>query len=295
MRAPQPDPGPAPGTTVSLNDAGSADGAENDAPAMDGMVDFTHSPQARKSENTLGGSSTLHFAMNVEASVAYRPSSQRNLESKPVPDIRINPWQKGDPRRKDALPAPDTDNERNQRPTSYISSSSEFLPKHHVAQLLFERYFSTVNPIWPFLLKNECSDLLNRTWDSQESSDAMDIAQLNMIFCLSCQSFNGHLDERPPFDDTSRASFEFYSSAREYIVSNAFDLTNIRMLQVLLLMAQYQQSTLRSRQCYLTIGHATRMAQELGLPFPLPQSSCVSPLGRELRLRLWWGCFSLDR
>lgn len=67
------------------------------------------------------------------------------------------------------------------------------------------------------------------------------------------------------------------------------------MLQALVLMALYQQSTLRSRQFYLTVGHAARMAQELRLYIPVPDSPSISPLIKDLRLRLWWGCFSLDR
>lgn len=296
---PRSDPETTLGMSLFLNAAGSSGGTEDDASTMDAMVDSAQSPLFHESEDALDRSSTLHFAMNVEASVACDRSSRLNpkytAESRSVPGTPSNPWQKGDPRRKDALPKPGYRNKRNQISTAYVSSSSESLPKHHVAQLLFERYFSIVNPIWPFLLEDECSDLLSRTWESQEPLDPICVAQLNLIFCLSCRSYNDNLDEKSPFEDTSRASFEFYSRAREYVVLNSFDLANMRMLQTLLLMAQYQQSTLRSRQCYLTIGHAARMAQELGLHIPLPESPFLSPLNRELRLRLWWGCFSLDR
>lgn len=295
---PRSDLGVALGTSVLLNTTSSSGGTEGDAPTMDGMVDSTQSPRAHESENVLGRSSALHFAMNVGASVVCDPSSQLNTinaaRSKSVPDTLSNPWQKGDPRREDALPKPHYGNERKQISDAYVPSS-EFLPKRHVAQLLFERYFSIVNPIWPFLLEDECSDLFSRIWESHESSDPVYIAQLNLIFCLSCQSYNVNTDEKSPFENTSRASFEFFSRARGYVIANAFESTNIRLLQALLLMAQYQQSTLRSRQCYLTIGHAARMAQELGLHIPLPESPSLSPLNRELRLRLWWGCFSLDR
>jgi len=277
--------------SLFLNTAGSSGGTEDDASTMDAMVDSAQSPLFHESEDALDRSSTLHFAMNVEASVACDRSSRLNPEntagSRSVPGTPSNPWQKGDPRRKHALPKPGYRNKRNQVSTAYVSSSSESLPKRHVAQLLFERYFSIVNPIWPFLLEDECSDLLSRTWESQEPLDPICVAQLNLIFCLSCRSYNNNLDEKSPFEDTSRASFEFYSHAREYVVVNSFDLANMPMLQTLLLMAQYQQSTLRSRQCYLTIEHAARMAQELGLHIPLPESPSLSPLNRELRLRLW--------
>ena len=282
-----------------LSDTNDSNKDEHCTPVMDGMDDST---QCRDSENALGGSSTLQFAMNVEASVTHNIDSRRDPYQTPVtaispstPEYHVNPWQRGDPHRKDALSSTLDNNHGEDFPEASLSSFPHSFPQRHVADLLFECYFSTVNLIWPFLIEDECRNLLKGIWKSPERSDPVWIAQLNLIFCLSCQSYKGGLDSESPFEDNSKASLKFYCRARKFIVANAFDLTSTSMLQALLLMAQYEQSTLRSRQCYLTIGHAVRLAQELGLHIPLSDGSYVSPLLKELRLRLWWSCFSLDR
>ena len=288
-------------TSVLSHNTESSSGTEPDAPAVDGAVDSIQSSRTHKSDDAFGGSSNFHFAMSVEASVAHSQSPQQELktpitvQSYSVHSISNNPWQKGDPRRRDALPKLCGENDRKRVLQGHFLSSSQSLPRHHVAQSLFERYFSTVNPIWPFLLENVCRKLFNRTYEFQEQSDPVWVAHLNLIFCLSCQSYNAGSDRNSPFGEDPEASYNFYNRAREVVIANTFDLIDVSMVQALLLMALYQQSSLRTRQCYLTVGHATRMAQELGLHIPLPNSSSVSQLNKELRLRLWWGCFSLDR
>ncbi|KAF7504186.1 hypothetical protein GJ744_002605 [Endocarpon pusillum] len=49
------------------------------------------------------------------------------------------------------------------------------------------------------------------------------------------------------------------------------------------------------KEFYLTIGHAARMAQSLGLHISRPEIEDVQPQQREMRRRLWWGCFCMDR
>ena len=288
-------------TEVSLNDAESSSGTEYDAPAIDERTDFTRASQMHNSENAFGGSETLHFAMSVEASVAQTPSLQRKSQTPALhqltstPDIPFNPWQKGDPRRKDALPESQFRADRQRISIDYIPIQSQSLPKYPVAERLFDLYFGIVNPIWPFLVEDQCRDLFKSTWESPKQLDPLWIAQLHLIFCLSCQSYNNKIDTTRPLDDSPGPGHDFYIRAREIIVSHSLDVVSVSMLQALLLMALYQQNTLRSRQCYLTVGHATRVAQELGLHVPLPEGQGSSSLDKELRLRLWWGCFSLDR
>ena len=289
------------GPDASQNTVDSTSGTEDDALAVDGTVDLTQSSQAHKSGNAFGGSETLHFAMSVEASVAPKPRLQRKLrtraleESTSTPKVPHNPWQKGDPRREDTLPEPHNGDGGQRSSEAYTRIQAQSLPDFSMAERLFELYFEMVNPIWPFLIEGQCRDLFNRTWGSRKQLDPLWIAQLNLIYCLSWQFYNEDTDITSHLNDSPRPGYEFYSRARELIVAKSLDVVSISMVQALLLMALYQQNTLRSRQCYLTVGHAARVAQELGLHIPLPDGQGISSLDKELRLRLWWGCFSLDR
>jgi hypothetical protein len=164
-----------------------------------------------------------------------------------------------------------------------------------VAKALLERYFTAVHPVWPFLLEDATRSQFDRTWASDDPPSPIWMAQLNLIFSLGCQFYETDLDKSTPLNDVYEAGRQFYQRGRSFVVANAFNTCNISMLQALLLMAQYQQGTMKANQCWLTIGHATRMAQGLGLHVSQQAHYPVPPAEQELHKRLWWGCFSLDR
>lgn len=171
---------------------------------------------------------------------------------------------------------------------------SQLLPHRHLAKTLFAKYFEAIHPIWPFLLEAETRELFSHTWTSEEPPEPLWLVQLNLIMCLGCQHYGAEGNDHLVFDAIG-SSKDFYHRAQEYVYANAFTATSIGMLQALLLMAQYQQGTMLFNEFYLTIGHAARMAQSLGLHISRPETDTVLPQHRELCRRLWWGCFCLDR
>ena len=178
--------------------------------------------------------------------------------------------------------------------TGQYRPMSQLLPHRHFAKTLFTKYFEAIHPRWPFLVEAETRELFFRTWTSEEPPEPLWLVQLNLIMCLGCH-YHGmdgsdHLDS-----DASSSAEDFYHSAQEYVYANAFTESSIRMLQALLLMAQYQQGAMRFNEFYLTVGYAARMAQSLGLHISRLETGTVSPQHRELRRRLWFGCFCLDR
>lgn len=181
--------------------------------------------------------------------------------------------------------------------TGQSSGMSQLLPHRHVARTLFEKYFEGVHPIWPFLLENESRELFTHTWTSDEPPEPLWMVQLNLIMCLGCQQHEsqaGGISQLSGNDATSSGK-DFYQRAQGYIYANAFTASNIRMLQALLLMALYQQGAMRFTEFYLTVGHAARITQTLGLHISRPDIEPIQPQQREVRRRLWWGCFCMDR
>jgi hypothetical protein len=67
---------------------------------------------------------------------------------------------------------------------------------------------------------------------------------------------------------------------------------SIRLIQALLLTAQYGQSTTTARRCWSSVGIAIRMAVGLGLHLPPPPT--LDPINAEMRKRLWWCARWLD-
>ena len=286
---------------MSANDTENSSGTEYDAPAIGETSSSTQASPAHESENAFGGPETLHFALSVEASVApnmrlrRRSNAPALVQSESPTNVPHNPWQKGDPRKEDALPESHDKGDGQYDSNGHNHVKPWPLPEYPVAERLFNLYFSIVNPIWPFLIEYQSRDSFNQTWTSPKQLDPLWIAQLNLIFCLSWQFYNDDLGINSLLENSFDLQYKYYRRAREIIVARSFDVVSVNMLQALLPTALYQQNTLRSRQCYLTVGHAVRVAQELGLHIPLPNSQCNSSMDKELCLRLWWGCFSLDR
>ena len=264
---------------------------------MDGMVEYTRpSPH----DGTVGSSGfresmTFDFALNMTANTENRHTQAARIQhtktSWPKGLLDTSGWSSLDPVVQDEM---GTKNDAHEALKAYMDQSSlKFLPQRHVASTLLDRYFSTVHAVWPFLIEADTRAELERTWTTDKAPSQTWIAQLNLIFAITCQFYDPN--EEAPFADIYKAGRLFYLRANGFLIANCHSLCSIKMLQTLLLAVQYQQGTLRSDECYSTIGIATRMAFGLGLHTLSAADSSLPALEIELRRRLWWGCFSLDR
>lgn len=173
---------------------------------------------------------------------------------------------------------------------------SQLLPHRQLAKYLFDRYFEAVHPIWPLALECETREFFTRTWTSNEPMEPIWLVHLNLIMGLGCQYCAlADEDRLPPSFNPQTFGEELFSRAQDYILANAFVESSIEMLQALLLMVQFLQIKMRINELYLFVGHAARMAQQLGLHISRPESKSISPQEQELRRRLWWGCLCFDR
>jgi Fungal specific transcription factor domain len=251
-----------------------------DLPVMDGMVSWGRDSINQGSGSFYGASSTLNFVMKM----AQNESPKTTYSS---PETRYPHASK---RRHSEL-----EDEESEQARKYILRNNDFfaLPQRHVASFLLESYFFTCQPVWPFLVEEDIRRRFDATWTSNDPQDSMWLAILNLIFALACQLCED-TKEDIPIENPLQAGKEFYHRARGFVLTNLFDSGSIEMVQALLLMSLYQQGTMRPNQCWLTVGHATRMAQAIGLHLDRTELN-IPPLERELGKRLWWGCFCLDR
>lgn len=181
--------------------------------------------------------------------------------------------------------------------TGQSPGMSQLLPHRRLAKILFEKYFEAVHPIWPILFETESRERFDQTWISDEPPEPLWMVQLNLIMCLGCQQCESEVDSAYKLsgNDATGDGKEFYHRAQGYVYANAFTTSNVAMLQAFLLMALCQQGALRFNEFYLTVGHAARIAQSLGLHISRPELESVQPQHREVRRRLWWACFCMDR
>ncbi|KAJ5626402.1 hypothetical protein N7510_002711 [Penicillium lagena] len=274
--------------TTCENDTGARETAE-EVPATDGMVEYSMSPpQGKDTDGFYSDSYSLRFAMHVKASTMPLRMSVSTVGHTFQPRqgvLEVNAssstgsWD-------------DEDDLATLR--SYLAVPSfQGLPHRHVAKQLLEAYFTNVHPIWPFLIEEDTLAQFDNMYTSDTPIKPVAMAMMNLIFALGCQ-FCRNITPGGDLVSAMGSGTSFYRCARAFIVAHTYNTCSISMLQTLLLMAQYQQGTMRGKQCWLTIGHATRIAQCLNLH--LDSRDCSqAPLDRELGRRLWWGCFSLDR
>jgi hypothetical protein len=160
-----------------------------------------------------------------------------------------------------------------------------------IATGLLDHYFVAVHPIWPFLIEERTRDEFERVFAPNRVTGPAQMAKFNLIFALGCLLSGENLRVA----DTKAMGEQFYFRALGFIIAHAFCASNVDMVQALLLLAQYQQGTLRSGECWLTVGQATGIALALGFHKDSPSSGMVSRIDIELQNKLWWGCFCFDR
>jgi hypothetical protein len=115
---------------------------------------------------------------------------------------------------------------------------------------------------------------------------------LNIIFAIS---YTG--EDFPELDpvESQRLSQAHFSRAQKLLSFNLLDISYIGLVQALLVMIQYFQSTNMTRQCFQCTGLAILVAQNLGLHLPHTTSRIRSQYDREMARRAWHGCILVDR
>ncbi|KAL8838831.1 MAG: hypothetical protein Q9170_001986 [Blastenia crenularia] len=249
----------------------------------DAAIDFPLPQPSRRPSRRYGKSTSLHFALNVKASATAM--SENGTEDATSLKERLEDADDGE-EEEWALESP------GQSP-----GMCQLLPHRRLAKILFEKYFEAVHPIWPILLETESRERFNQTWISDDPPEPLWMVQLNLIMCLGCQQCESEIESAYKLsgNDATTDGREFYQRAQGYMYANAFVTSNVAMLQALLMMALYQQGAMRFNEFYLTVGHATRIAQSLGLHISRPELDSVQPHHREARRRMWWACFCMDR
>lgn len=237
-----------------------------------------------------GRSSSSHFALHVKVPATAmdrahaRETPEKSIDS--VPNIPISGGPKAHEYSDDDGVEDAEDEGRSLDGSPELTSSMwRSLPDRPVAMRLVSRYFEAIQPIWPFVIESEVRDLFTSTWTSEDKSNSIKLVQLSLVIGLAALQH-----------EAQRAKgAKLCGQAKKYLHGNAFEAISIELLQVMLLLALYEFRTLRLKDLYLTVGHAARIAQRLSVHISRPEVDSVSPLQRELRRRLWWGCFCLGR
>ena len=137
--------------------------------------------------------------------------------------------------------------------------------------------------------RSTCIDLGLGSTDSCNEKTRVFHCALNAIFALACQLAPASL----LLNDRHGLSERFFLRSRDLLHIDVLDHGSLAMVQTLLIVTQYLQSTESPSRCWNSLGFACRLAQGLGLHV---EDTLTVRAGREreIRRRIWHGCNIMD-
>ena len=164
------------------------------------------------------------------------------------------------------------------------------LPTRATADHLIETYFAVVFDLFPVIEEQKFREEYENLWmpGRLPNPDPLWFCMLNCIFALASL-----FSDRVPPEQCEQTAESFYVHAKPLLNFDTLDQGSLVVVQALLLMGQYLQSTKQVNRCWYVIGLAIRIAQGLGLHLSEINNSC-DVYEREIRKRCWWACLMKD-
>lgn len=229
--------------------------------------------EGRVSQGFFGSSSAAGFMRQIKTAVDKRVSSPDRRSSQP--DIALCST---------LLPT------RNEQPTPAVPNY--VLPPRRMADSLMDVYWDYVFPLYPFVDSAQMKGDYAKIWqgDTLQRDENMVMCTFNVIFALASQ-----LADFITPEEREASADAFFSRAKGLFQFNLWDTGSAGLIQCLLLMAQYLQSTDSAHQCWIVTGLAIRNAQSLGLHLPQTIARFRSFREQQLARKIWHGCVLMDR
>lgn len=191
------------------------------------------------------------------------------------------------------------------------------VPPRDEADDLIENYWRWTHSLYPLIHKPSFEERYRMVWYPQTESrclsteahastptglytstgDRLFYCMLNSVFALGAL-FSPRMDHK----DRDQLSRSFFERSKKLMDLDMLAAGSLALVQTLLLMGQYLQSTEMSSTCWNIVGLAVRVAQNIGLhhdPKNCNQSCCpaqtIDQAETEMRRRAWAGCVLLDR
>ncbi|KAL4814443.1 fungal-specific transcription factor domain-containing protein [Aspergillus spinulosporus] len=244
------------------------------AESTDGVNAMMGSVEERPSQEFFGSSSAASFMRQIKTAVDKRVSSPNQR----TPEISA------ESRLRSSLVSPQK--ERQSAIHDYV------LPPRKMADNLMNVYWHYVFPLYPLVDSIRLREEYPRIWTGEplQSDENMLMCTFNVIFALACQLADFIVPE-----EREASAAAFFSRAKDLLHFNLWDSGSAALIQCLLLMAQYLQSTNSAHQCWIVTGLAVRNAQSMGLHLPQTIACLHSPQEQQLARKIWHGCVLMDR
>lgn len=177
--------------------------------------------------------------------------------------------------------------DRRSRP-AFIVEPTENPKSVDQALNLSKPYFEQVHPLYPFLHEPSHYRILNDVYHGNDHSSAIDKFQVTMVLAISSII----LSKRIPIPCTGEG---LCATAMEYVDQIDFQ-SSAKGVQCLLLITIFTLHSpfLGVNPWYLNY-QCLAVALDLGLHRDVSVSNSVSPFEREMRTRMFWVIYNIDR
>ncbi len=203
-----------------------------------------------------GSSSVASFMSQVKDAVASRLSLSTQLDA--APDC----WTM----------------ERSRQSTAEVF----VLPSRTAADAMMDIYWNEVHVLYPFLHRPRFMQEYSALWSGKRNSDDLIYCILNTIFAITCQLY-----KRLSPAERSVDCRIYFGRATKLLRFDVIATGSLELIQALLLIGQYLQSTELPHSCWMVTGLAIRSAQGLGLHIP---KASETQQDQETARRIWHGC-----
>lgn len=162
------------------------------------------------------------------------------------------------------------------------------LPQRSLAYRLVDLFFDHVYPLLPLVHEPSFRKELDALYDDGKSATVAFRSLANVIFAYGCDYLELDLTR------THQLSQDFHERATDLILLVCYELATLEVVQALLLVTLHLNSTMEFHRMWINTGLLVRTAQALNLHLdPSDWNMCM--IEKELRKRLWWSIYSLDR
>lgn len=174
------------------------------------------------------------------------------------------------------------------RRSNELDPETFILPPFVLAKELVDYFFTYTYPLYPILHEPSFREEFAAAYRGSTQLTPAWLSILNLVFAFGCDYLDMSLKEAFELAQT------FHDRGAELVLSVCFEQSTVQIVQALLLLTAHLQSDLKMNKSWLSIGCLVRTAQGLRMNQD-PSNWDISLVDQEIRKRLWWAIYCVDR
>ncbi|KAH8806160.1 fungal-specific transcription factor domain-containing protein [Xylogone sp. PMI_703] len=158
------------------------------------------------------------------------------------------------------------------------------------ADFMLRNYTEIHLPQYPCVYEPDLLESYKKCFDMPSEATPFDIFTVSMALAISANTLIWKNKT-----DAYAASSVFWATAREQFEEIGHQDNSLRSLQAALLLSHYASTNPKAVDIFYCIGEAARICIHLGLHREPPEAMAMNPLELDIRRRLFWTTYGIER